>query len=140
LQEICDAAELVQFESGEYVHHANQPIKSVYLVVHGRLKQSVVDMHGNTLLQRFLTRGSQFGALAAAQADPVPVDVVAVEPSAVLKLDFETMLRFTRQHEAFGRNLTRSISNMVSQVLLSDRQPKIPPFVSYFTSPRQAAH
>jgi NTE family protein len=132
LQEIADAAELVQFDSGQYLHHANQAVESVYLVVHGRLKQSVVDMHGNVLLQRFLTRGSQYGALAAAQADPVPVDVIAVEPSAVLKLDSETTLRFSRQHEIFGLNLTRSISNMVSQVLMSDRQPKRPPFVAVF--------
>jgi NTE family protein len=50
----------------------------------------------------------------------------------VLKLDFETTLRFSRQHEIFGLNLTRSISNMVSQVLLSDRQSKKPPFVAVF--------
>ena len=56
-REICDAAELVQFDSGQYLHRATQAISSVYLVVHGRLKQSVVDMHGNVLLQRFLTVG-----------------------------------------------------------------------------------
>ncbi len=132
LKEISDAAELVQYDSGDYLHHANQAISSVYLVVHGRLKQSIVDMHGNVLLQRFLTRGSQFGALGAAQSDPVPVDVVALEPSAVLKLDFDTVLGFTRKHETFGINLTRSIANMVSQVLLSDRRPKKPSLVAVF--------
>ena len=132
LRDISAATELVQFDTGEYVHHANHAIESVFLVVHGRLKQAVVDMHGKVLFHRFLTRGSQFGALAAAQADPVPVDVVAAEPSAALKLDFETTLRFTREHETFGLNLTRSISNMVSQVLLSDRRPKKPPFVTIF--------
>jgi len=132
IREIVDATELVQYDTSEYLHRANQAIESVYLVVRGRLKQTVVDMHGNVLLQRFLTCGSQFGALGAAQTDPVPVDVVAVEPSTVLKLDFETFLRFTRQHETFGLNLTRSISKMVAQVLLSRRQPKKPPFVAVF--------
>ena len=75
---------------------------SVYLIVHGRLRQTLVDMHGNVLLQRFLTRGTQFGALGAAQSDPVPVEVIAVEPSAVLKLDFETTRRFTRKHEGLA--------------------------------------
>ena len=134
LREICDAAELVQLDSGDYLHHANQAVTSVYLVVHGRLKQSIVDMHGHVLLQRFLRRGSQFGALGAAQADPVPVDVIAVEPTAVLKLDFETTLRFTRKHATFGLNLTRSISSMVRQVLLSDRSPKKPSLVTVFHS------
>jgi len=132
LKEISDATELVRYDSGEYVHRANQPMTSVYFIVHGRFRQAVVDMHGNTLLHRFLTRGSQFGALGAAQADPVPVDVVALEPSAALKLDFETTLRFTRKHETFGLNLTQSISNMVRQVLLADRIPKKPSIISVF--------
>ena len=116
LREISDAAELVQFDSDEYVHHANQTLTAVYLIVHGRLKQSAVDMHCNILLQRFLTRGSQFGALAATHSEPIPVDVVAVEPSTVLKLNFETAIGFTRKHEAFGLNLTRLLSSMVRQV------------------------
>ena len=130
LGEISDAAELVQFDSGEYLHRANQPIASVSFVVHGRLKQSVVDIHGGQLLGRFLTRGSQFGALGAAQADPIPVEVIALEPSAVLKLDFESTLRFTRKYEAFGLNLTQSISKMVSQVLLSGRKQEKPSLVT----------
>ena len=131
-REISDAAELVQYDSGDFVHRSNQPMTSVFFVVHGRLRQSVVDMHGNVLSQRFLTRGSQFGALGAAQADPVPVEVVAVEPSAALKLDFETTLRFTRTHEIFGLNLTQSIAGMVRDVLLSDKQPKKPTLVTVF--------
>ena len=107
LKEISDAAELVQFDSGEYLHRANEPMTSVYLVVHGRLRQALVDMHGNDLLLRFLTCGMQFGALGAAQAEPIPVNVVAQEPSALLKLDFQKVLEFTRKHATFGLNLTR---------------------------------
>ncbi len=132
LTEISDAAELVQYDSDEYLHRSNQPMTSVYFIVHGRFKQAVVDLHGNTILQRYLTRGSQFGALGAAQADPVPVDVVALEPSAALKLDFETTLQFTRKIETFGLNLTQSITNMVRQALLADRKPKQPSLVTVF--------
>jgi NTE family protein len=131
-REISDAAELVQYDSGDYLHRANQPMTSVFFVVHGRLKQSVVDMHGNVLLQRFLRRGSQFGALGAAQTESVPIEVIAVEPSAVLKLEFHTTLRFTRTHETFGLNLTQSIAGMVRDVLLSDKQPKKPALVTVF--------
>jgi NTE family protein len=132
LTEISDAAELVKYDSGDYVHRAEQALDSVFLVVHGRLKQSVVDMHGNSLLERFIMRGSQFGALGAAQSEPVPIDVIATEPSAVLKLDFETTLRFTREYDVFGLNLVQSISRMVSQVLLADRKPKQPSLVTVF--------
>ena len=136
LREISDAAELVQFDTGQYLHRANQPISQVSFVVHGRLKQTVVDIHGGQLLQRFLTRGSQFGALGAAQLDPVPVEVIALEPAAVLKLDFDTTLAFTRKYEAFGLNLTQSISKMVSQVLLSGRKQEKPSLVTVFRESR----
>ena len=79
VRDICDAAELVRYAPGDVLHRANDRLDVVYFIVHGRIKQSVLDIHGNPLLQRFLTRGSQFGALAAAQTEPVPVDVVAVE-------------------------------------------------------------
>ena len=73
LKEISDAAEIVRCDSGEYLHRAHEPMTSVYLIVHGRLRQSLVDMQGNELLHRFLSRGTQFGVLGAAQAEPVPV-------------------------------------------------------------------
>ncbi|MHC4179005.1 MAG: patatin-like phospholipase family protein, partial [Planctomycetota bacterium] len=132
LKEISDAAELVRCDSGEYLHRANEPMTSVYLVVHGRLRQSLVDMHGNELLQRFLTRGMQFGALGAAQAEPIPVNVAALEPSALLRLDFPKALEFTRKHETFGLNLTRLIASMVRHVLMPDRHRKKPTLVAVF--------
>ena len=132
LKEISDAAELVRCDSGEYLHRANDPMTSVYLVVHGRLRQSLVDMHGKELLQRFLTRGMQFGALGAAQAEPIPVNVIAQEPSALLKFDFSKALEFTRKHATFGLNLTRLIAGMVRQVLMPDRHKKKPTLVAVF--------
>jgi len=138
LQEISDAAERVLLDSGDYLHHANEVVSSIYLIVHGRLEQSIVDIHGHVLYQRFLVRGSQFGALAVAQADPVPVDVIAVEPSVALKLDAETTLRFTQKHGIFGLNLTQSISNMVRQVLLRNRQLKKPSLVAIFHESQQS--
>lgn len=132
VQEISDAAELLEYDSGEYLHHANQAMTFACFVVHGRLQQAIVDMHGNILSKRFLTRGSQFGALAAAQDEPVPVDVFAVEPSAVLRLDYETTFTFTRKFDAFGRNIARSIAKMVRQALLSERKHREQSLVTVF--------
>jgi NTE family protein len=132
LHEIANAAELVKVNSGDYLHRADQPIESVHLIVHGRFQQEVVDISGKVIIQRFLSRGSQFGALAAAQADPIPVNVFALEPSATLKFDFETTLGFTRKHESFGRNLVQSISNMVTQALCSNRHQKKAMLVTVF--------
>ena len=77
IREIADAAELVRCEPGQHVYRANEVLTSVYLVMHGRLKQSLVDSRGNVLTTRFQTAGGQFGGLAAALAEPAPVDCVA---------------------------------------------------------------
>ncbi len=132
LQEIADAAELVSLESGEFLHHANEALASVFLIVHGRLKQSLVDLHGNVLMERFATCGSQFGVLSAVEQVPVPVDVVAVEPSAALKFDFDVFFRFTRKHDVLGLNLIRVIASGVRDVLLPAQQPKKASLVALF--------
>ncbi|PHR89060.1 MAG: hypothetical protein COA78_36040 [Blastopirellula sp.] len=135
LQEIADTAELVQVNTGDYLHRANQKLNSVYFVVHGRLKQSIVDMHGNVLLQHFLTRGTQFGALGAAQADPIPVDVVAVEPSAALRIDFDTTRKLSFKYDEFGANITKLIGSMVRRALLADRKPRKSSIVAIIHEP-----
>jgi hypothetical protein len=60
-REISDAAELVQYDSGDYLHRANQPMTSVNFVVHGRLKQAVVDLHDRSLskLSNQLSNGTR---------------------------------------------------------------------------------
>jgi len=118
MKEISDAAELVRCDSGEYVHRANERTQFVYLVVHGRLRQSLVDLHGHELLHRFLTRGTQFGVLSAAQAEPIPVNVIAQEPSALLRFEFEQARTLTRKHGTFGLNITKLLANMVRETLL----------------------
>ncbi len=69
VREIADECELTKFDSGEYLHHANQPFHSIFLVIHGRIKQSVIDTRGNVMLQRFQTAGAQIGVLAAAGSE-----------------------------------------------------------------------
>jgi len=132
IEEICDAAELEQFEPGEYLHRSNEVMTSVCLIVHGRIKQTLIDMHGRVMLERFLTRGSQFGLLGAAEAEPVPVDIIAVEPTAVLRIDFDTTRQLARKHDSFGLSLTRLIAGMVRQVLQSDRAPNKPSLITIF--------
>ncbi len=59
VREIADQCELVKCDSGEYLHHANQPFDSVYMVIHGRIRQSLIDIQGNVMLQRYQTSGGQ---------------------------------------------------------------------------------
>ena len=130
LKEIADAAELLRCSAGDYLHHANQQITSVFLVIHGRLKLSMVDVHGNVFLERYQTAGGQFGAIGAALSEPTEVDAVAQEPSTLLKLDYSTAFELTKKHDQFRKNFTKLIANQIRGFLYQDKHRKKPAIVS----------
>ena len=132
VREISEHCELLKINSGEYVHRANQPFDSVFLVVHGRVKQSLIDGQGNVILQRYQTSGGQFGAMAAALGEPSPVNMIAEEPTTLLKLNYQIALELTRQHDVFRSNYTRLIADSVRNMLLKDRRQKKPALVAVF--------
>lgn len=132
IREIADVCELVRCEPGEYLHRANEKFDSVYLVVHGRIKQSVVNFRGDVVWQRHLTGGTQFGALAAALDEPAPIDLVAEDPSTLLRLDHKMALHLTKQHELFRKNFSRMIADAVMSLVTKDRQQNKPRLISVF--------
>jgi predicted acylesterase/phospholipase RssA len=79
------------------------------------------DPRGNVVQRKYLGRGSQFGAVAAAQEDPVPITVVAVEPSSVLRLEYDTFLEHVARIPRLLRNLLRDIGSAFKQTFSLDR-------------------
>ncbi|MEO1980797.1 MAG: Crp/Fnr family transcriptional regulator [Fuerstiella sp.] len=132
VREISEHCELLKIDSGEYVHRAHQPFDSVFLLVHGRIKQSLIDGQGNVMLQRYQTAGGQIGALAAALGEPSPVNMIAEEPTTLLKLNYQTIIELTRQYEVFRANFSRLIADSVRTMLLKDRRQKKPVLVAIF--------
>ena len=60
-------------------------LTTVGFVLRGRLKAVRVDARGTESLFRMIERGEQFGMMVGALAEPVPVRVVALEPTTVLE-------------------------------------------------------
>ena len=87
LRQIADNCEQNQLESGDILYRSGAPLDCLYFVVQGCLEWTIFDAQGKETGRKHLTRGSQFGAIAAAQLKPVPINVVAIEPSTVLRLD-----------------------------------------------------
>ena len=122
-QEIADAAEIVRCERGDLICRANEPVHFVYLVVHGRIRLELLDVHGKLVVQRFQTAGGQFGAMAASLAEPTPVNCTAEDPSALLRIDYSKALEFSKKYDAFRANYMRMISDSVKQTLFNDKTP-----------------
>ena len=87
-REIADAAEVVILQPADFVNRRDQPATSVFLIVHGRLKQEVFDVQGKVIMTRYQKAGGQYGGISAAVGEPMPVDCVAEDPSTLLRFDY----------------------------------------------------
>ena len=132
IHEIAEACELVKCVPGEVIHRPDQPFHSVYLIVHGCIKQSLIDIQGNVLIERQQTAGGQIGTLAAALGEPSPIELVAEEPTTLLQLEYHKILELTKKHETFRESFSRIVAETMRNVLLKDRRQKKPGTVALF--------
>ena len=121
IQQIATDCELLELATGDVLHRAGEDLKFLYLIVQGRFEQTMQDSRGTVIQKKYLGRESQFGAVAAAQADPVPMTVVAVEPSSVLRLDYDTFLQYVARIPKLLHNLLQDIGSAFKQTFSLDR-------------------
>src|SRR5689334_9906094 len=95
LQQVVQSGRLVQHPAGSVVHEAHETPTTVNFVLRGRLKAVRIDSHGAESFFRMFERGDQFGMMAGALAEPVPVRVVTLEPTTLLSLDYEQAMELT---------------------------------------------
>ena len=95
LQEVVRHARVAHHPAGSVVHEADVVLTTVGFVLRGRLKAVRVNTRGTESLFRMIERGEQFGLLVGALGEPVPVRVVALEPTTVLSLDYEQAMELS---------------------------------------------
>jgi predicted acylesterase/phospholipase RssA/CRP-like cAMP-binding protein len=103
LREVAEHARVTNYPAGAVVHEANTLLTTVGFVLRGRLKAVRVDARGHESLFRMIERGEQFGMMIGAAAEPVPIRVVALEPTTVLGLDFEQAMELTFKYPELRR-------------------------------------
>ncbi|WP_435005090.1 patatin-like phospholipase family protein [Tundrisphaera lichenicola] len=98
LGEVARLGRVAQYPAGSVVHEADVVLTTVGFVLRGRLKAVRVGAGGTESLFRMIERGEQFGLMVGALGESVPIRVVALEPSTILRLDYEEALElsFTR--------------------------------------------
>jgi CRP-like cAMP-binding protein len=70
-------------------------LTTVSFVLRGRLKAVQIDAYGAESFFRMIERGGQFGMMVGALAERVPVRVVALEATTLLRLDYEQAMELT---------------------------------------------
>jgi NTE family protein len=132
LEEIAQAAEEIRCEPGDVVCRADESVTSVYLIVRGRFRLCLLDVHGKVVVQRFPSAGGQFGGLADAFAEQTSVQCTAEDPSTLLRIDYVTVLDLTKKHDVFRNNYMRLIFSSVKQALFDTKTSIRPRRVVFF--------
>ena len=110
---------------GEYVFHAGDPADELWVVVSGEVKDCVVDMDGNEVVHFVHGPGMTFGEPGFFAHDHVRiVDVIAVLPTTLIRLDRADLVPFMEHHpilkdralEALASN-SRFQANLISSLL-----------------------
>ena len=122
IRQVADDCIEVSLAKGDFLHRAGEVLDHFYFIGEGRLEQTIFDLHGNIAGRRFLTRGAHFGAIAGADQKPVPTDCVALEPSVVLRMDYEKLLDYLSQHRQLLVNFIQDVGSAFKQSFRVDRQ------------------
>ncbi|MEM9656763.1 MAG: cyclic nucleotide-binding domain-containing protein, partial [Planctomycetota bacterium] len=132
IEEIAQASEAMKFLPGEVVCRADEPVTSIYFIVHGRLRLQLMDVHANILTERFLISGTQYGGVAASLAEPNPVICHAEDPTELLRVDYSKAWELSRKHPTFRRNCARLIAESLKRVITKGKTPVWPRIVTFF--------
>ena len=122
IREIVDSAELAQYEAGQTVVKLDQAMDRVYFVIAGRLSGVLFDRIGKAVHREIFGRGSVVGMFSALLPDRSHLQVEAVEPTTVIHLSLDELLRLTTRYREFQLTLLRIAANLVKRVMIVDRE------------------
>jgi predicted acylesterase/phospholipase RssA/CRP-like cAMP-binding protein len=132
LRGVAAAARLTQHAAGDVVHEANDPLATLGFVLRGRLKAVRVHPRGGESLFRMIGRGEQFGMMVGALTEPVPIRVVALEPTTVLNLDYDGAMELTFRHPELRRLWLSTFAGSLRKHFFGAAQKRAPMVVALF--------
>jgi NTE family protein len=142
VNDIARHARVTQHAAGSIVHETDEAVTTVGFVLNGRLKAVRVDHRGVESLFRMIDRGDQFGMMVGVLAEPVPIRVIALEPTAILTIDYEQAMELTLRHPDLRRLWLKTFAGHLKRHFLGTTERRAPMMVALFhDSPaaRQAA-
>lgn len=122
IQDIASSAELMQFETGEVVIKLDSEINHVYFVISGRLEGVLFDRLGKEIHRDVFWRGSVAGLFSVLLPDRSHLQIEAIEPTIVIRLSLDELLRLTATHREFQLTMFRVSANIVKQLVMVDRE------------------
>lgn len=90
-KKLTDTATLHGFNGGEMIIRQEDPGRSIYVVLNGRVRVFTRDHYGNQLELAILGESEFFGEISFLTGQPSPANVEAVDKSMLLELSYTSM-------------------------------------------------
>jgi len=128
LEEIASFAKVTNYDAAAIIHQPNDSLTSVCFILRGRLKAVQVDSRGDEHPFRIIERGDQYGIMLGGLGESLPVRIFALEPSTILRLDYEKAMELTLLHPDLRRQWVQTYARSLRRHLFepaSARAPKL---------------
>ena len=116
----CLGARMIRFEKGAAILQEGSPARELGILAEGNAQVIRVDYFGNRSIMAHVHPGQLFAeSFACAQAEKLPVSVIAVEPCTVLLLDCRRVLSSCSNACAFHNKIIYNLLQIVAKKNLS---------------------
>lgn len=104
IEEVVNDARQRQAEHGRYFFHQGDQATAFYVLIQGRVRIAQLTPEGQQVTLRIASPGEMFGGIAALGEPTYPASAQALETSAALVWDGDTMFRLMEQHPRIALN------------------------------------
>jgi CRP-like cAMP-binding protein len=115
LELAAQAASKHQVEADVFLYFQEDPAKTIYVLIQGRVKLVQVTPDGQQIILRYANPGEAFGVIAVLSESTYPVAAQAVEPSAVLAWGETEMHQLMEQIPQISINALGILANRVRE-------------------------
>jgi predicted acylesterase/phospholipase RssA len=115
LDEIVETMEVLHLASGELLVRAGDRSDSLYVVLHGRLRESVTGSDGAESVIREAGRGESIGEYAVLTGKPQSATVQAVRDTVLARLSRESFLHLAEKYPTTIFQLTRMLASWLDE-------------------------
>jgi len=97
-KKLADAATLHVFNAGETIIREEDPGRSIYVILDGKLRVFTRDHHGEELELAVLGASQFFGEMSFLTGKPRSGSVAAVDTSVIVELSYTSMRKVVKEH------------------------------------------
>ena len=129
LTAITNAAEWVEFRTGEVILEVESEITHLYFLITGRVQSTLHDALGKEIEKDAIVPGLAIALLAIGSPGPSLLHVEALEPSTAIRLTPSDLLQLAAKHADFQLALFRLVANAFKRYVTVDRSLPKPSIV-----------